>query len=324
MYFTGSKEHTIKLRTLSLKKGWSLSEYGFKGRGDGKLKSEEAIYRSLQLAYIPPELRENVGEIEAASRGKLPKLIEVEDILGTLHNHTTASDGRNTLKEMVRAAEAQGWEYIGISDHSKSSVQANGLSEERLFAQMRNIDELNCSKTFKTHILKGIECDILPNGELDFSNSVLRKLDYVIASVHSSLAQNEKTMTQRIIKALEHPEVTMLGHPTGRLLLEREPCKVNLNKVIDAAIANGKIIEINGHPKRLDLDWRFWKEAARKGLKCCINCDAHAIEHLQYVKAGVNVARKGWLTAKDVVNTLPLLQLMRIFVQPRLPTCRRQ
>lgn len=310
-YFTGSKEHTIKLRTLSLKKGWSLSEYGFKGKGTPKAKNEEDVYSSLGLSYIPPELRENQGEIQQAAKGKLPKLIEEKDIRGTLHNHTTASDGRNTLKEMVKAAQDLGWEYIGISDHSKSSFQANGQTEERLLEQLDAIDKLNTSKQFKVHILKGCECDILASGALDFSSSVLKKLDFVIASVHSSLTQDEKTMTKRLIRALEHPETSMLGHPTGRLLLQRDPYAINITKVIDAAIANNKIIELNGHPKRLDLDWRFWKKAIEKGLKCCINCDAHSTADLEFFKMGVAIARKGWLSAKDVINTLPLKELMR-------------
>lgn len=313
IYFTGSKEHCIHLRTLSLKKGWSLSEYGFKAEKKNisipKLKTEEAFYKIFGLSYIPPELRENLGEIESAAKGLIPQLIELEEIKGTLHNHTTASDGRNSLSEMVETAEKMGWEYIGISDHSKSSFQANGLSEERLLAQVEAIAKMNKSKKYKTHIFSGTECDILPSGALDYSDDILKKLDFVIASVHNALGQDEKTITQRMIKALEHPMTTMLGHPSGRLLLQREPTSVNLSKVIDAAIANNKIIELNGHPKRLDLDWRFWRQAAAKGLRCCINCDAHSKEQLQYIASGVNIARKGWLTSKDVINTLPLHKL---------------
>lgn len=314
IYFTGSKEHNIKIRTLSLKKGWSLSEYGFEPQKNQlavpKVKSEEAFYKTLELSYIPPELRENLGEIEAAQKGSIPHLIEETDIRGTLHNHTTASDGKNTLKEMVQAAQNLGWEYIGISDHSKSSVQANGLSEERLFEQIQTIAQLN--KTSKIALLAGTECDILADGKLDFSKEVLDQLDFVIASVHSSLAQDEKTMTRRIIKALENPSTTILGHATGRLLLKRDPYKVNMAKVIDAAIANGKVIEINGHPMRLDMDWRLWRQAADKGLLCCINCDAHTADQLAYYRSGVNIARKGWLTAKSVINTLPLAKLKKI------------
>lgn len=315
VYFTGSKEHNIKIRTRSLKKGWSLSEYGFESEKKNslppKIRTEEDLYRALDLSYIPPELRENLGEIEAADKGKIPTLIEVKDIRGTLHNHTTASDGHNSLKEMVEEAQRLGWEYIGISDHSKSSFQANGLSEERLLEQIETIRKMNGK--YKTKILAGTECDILTDGSLDFSNQILKKLDFVIASVHASLQQDEKTMTKRIIQAIEHPFTTILGHPTSRLLLKREASKVNLTKVIDAAISNQKIIELNGHPQRLDLDWRFWHRASEKGLLCCINCDAHSVENLQFVQTGVNMARKGWLTPKNVVNTLPLKKLIQLF-----------
>lgn len=313
VYFTGSKEHNIKIRTMSLKKGWSLSEYGFeiekKGAAPPKIRDEEGLYKALDLSYIPPELRENLGEIEAAQKGLIPQLIEESDIRGTFHNHTTASDGRSNLKEMVEAAQKLGWEYIGISDHSKSSVQANGLTAERLLEQVEIIRKLNTSKKYDIHIFAGTECDILPNGSLDFPDNVLKQLDYVIASVHSSLSQDEKTMTKRIIKALEHPLTTMLGHATGRLLLQRQPYSVNLTKVIDAAIANKKIIELNGMPSRLDMDWRFWRGAVKKGLLCCINCDAHSAAQLEFFRAGVNAARKGWLTKKDVINTLPLSKI---------------
>lgn len=314
-YFTGSKEHNIKIRTRSLKKGWSLSEYGLqalkKSAKIPKVYSEEDLYKSLHLSYIPPELREDLGEIEAAEKGKIPHLIEEKDIRGTFHNHTTASDGKNTLKEMAEAAEKLGWDYIGISDHSKSSFQANGLSEERLLEQIEAIKNLN--RKSKIHIFAGCECDILPNGKLDFSDSLLKKLDFVIASVHSSLGQDEKTMTKRMILALEHPLTTMLGHPTGRLLLQRKASSVNLEKIIDAAIANKKIIEINGHPMRLDMDWRLWRKAAEKGLLACINCDAHAIDQLEYFRSGINIARKGWLSKKDVINTRPLQEIITLF-----------
>ncbi|HSX11742.1 MAG TPA: DNA polymerase/3'-5' exonuclease PolX [Chlamydiales bacterium] len=314
VYFTGSKDHNIKIRVRSLKKGWSLSEYGFeseKKMAMPKIKDEEGLYKAIGLSYIPPEIRENLGEIEAAEKKSIPHLIEPQDIRGTFHNHTTASDGRNTLKEMVAAAQKLGWEYIGISDHSKSSFQANGLSAERLLEQIETIRKLNASKEFKIHIFAGLECDILADGTLDFPAKILSKLDYVIASVHSSLTQDEKTMTKRIIKALENPYTTMLGHPTGRLLLKREPYAVNLSKVIDAAIANKKIIELNGNPMRLDLDWRLWHAASKKGLRCCVNTDAHAVDQHAFYLAGVNIARKGWLTKNEVINTLPLDKVIR-------------
>lgn len=321
VYFTGSKEHNIKIRNRSLKRGWSLSEYGFevvkakiKGPFSGKREvSEEEIYRALDLPYIEPEMREDRGEIEAAEKGKLPKLIELKDLKGSFHNHTTASDGKSNLKEMAAYAEKLGWEYLGISDHSKSSFQANGLDEERLIQQ---IEEIRRFKS-RLHLFAGTECDILPNGKMDFSDSILKKLDFVIASVHSSLTQDEKTMTARIIRAIEHPYTTMLGHITGRLLLKRESSKVNVEKVIDACIANKKIIEINGNPMRLELDWRFLRKAAEKGLILCINCDAHADDQLEYLIAGINVARKGWLTKTDVINTLPLKEMIQYLKNSR-------
>ena len=311
-YFTGSKEHSIQLRARAKNYGWSLSEYGFisdKKPAPKKILTEEDLYRALKLSYIPPELRENLGEIEAAEKNQLPRLIEENEIRGTLHNHTTQSDGKNTLQEMVNGAKKMGWDYFGISDHSKSSVQANGLSEERLIKQIEEIKRLNQSKKLGIYLFAGLECDILANGSLDFSNEILTKLDYVIASVHSSLTQNEKSMTKRIIRAVEHPSTTILGHLTGRLLLKREPYALNTQKVIDACIANGKIIEINGHPQRLDMDWRLWHKASEKGLKCCINTDAHRIEDLNYIKAGINIARKGWLEKTQVINTLTLREL---------------
>lgn len=316
-YFTGSKEHNIKIRNRSLKKGWSLSEYGFEaaiGKRPAFAKknaTETDIYQALGLPYIPPEIREDNGEIEAAEIGKLPVLIEPGDIRGTFHNHTTASDGRNTLKEMVAAAEKMGWEYLGISDHSQSSFQANGLSEKRLVEQIEEIKKLNDSKKYKIHLFTGSECDILSNGKLDFPDDLLKQLDYVIVSVHSSLTQDEKTMTKRIIRAIEHPSATMLGHITGRLLLKREGYKVNVDKIIDACIANKKIIEINGNPHRMEMDWRYWRAARDKGLLCCINTDAHAVSNHEFYRCGVNVARKGWLEKQDVLNTRSLKEIWK-------------
>lgn len=317
-YLTGSKEHSIKMRERALKRGWTLSEYGLdplsshrKGPFPPSKKdvSEKDIFKALGLAYIEPELRENRGEFEAAEKNKLPTLVEEKDIRGTFHNHTTASDGKSTLKEMVEAAAKLKWEYIGISDHSKSSFQANGLSEERLLKQIEEIARMNRSKKFRPYIFCGVECDILANGKLDFSDGVLKKLDYVVISVHNALQQDEKTMTRRIIRAIENPYSTMVGHVTGRLLLRREPYKVNLLKVIDACIANGKVMELNANPQRLDMDWRLWRSAAEKGLLCCINTDAHHVDHLQFYRAGVNIARKGWLEKKDILNARPLKQV---------------
>lgn len=316
LYFTGSKEHNIKLRLRAKALGYSLSEYGFEPTG-GKKKSllskksadETVIYKALGLSYIPPELREDLGEIEAAEKGKLPTLVKAADIRGVFHCHTTESDGHNTLEEMAAAAEDYRWEYLGIADHSKSSFQANGMKEDRLFKQVAQIRKLNQSKKFSTYIFAGLECDIMPGGQLDFPDSVLKQLDYVVASVHRSFNLDEKTMTKRLIKAIENPYTTMLGHVTGRLLLQRDGYSVNLAKVIDACIANGKIIELNAHPMRLDMDWRFWHKAKEKGLKCSINPDAHSTHDLTYYLAGVNSARKGWLEKKDILNTFSLAKV---------------
>jgi DNA polymerase (family 10) len=318
-HFTGSKDHNVQMRQRALDRGLSLSEWGLvpsKGEGTAKEKAaggaglrtsdEEGIFKALGLAFIPPELREGVGEIEAAEKGEIPKLVELSDIRGAFHNHTTETDGSNTLSEMAAAAEALGWEYLGIADHSKSSRQARGMTEERLLSQVGQIEALNKSGKFKTRVFAGVECDILPDGQLDFDDGILARLDYVVASVHSSFGQAEDVMTARIIRALENPRVTMLGHLTGRILLEREPYLVDIPKVIDAAIANGVTIELNANPHRLDMDWRHWRRASERGLECAVNPDAHDTFGLQFVRAGINSARKGWLTRKSVVNTLPL------------------
>lgn len=275
-------------------------------------RSEEELFAALGLRFIPPELREGLGEIEAAEQGELPRLIEVGDLRGAFHNHTTASDGRNTLNEMAAGAAARGWEYLGLADHSKSSVQARGLTEERLERQIEEIAALNASARFPVRVFSGTECDILPDGRLDFDEGLLRRLDYVVASVHAVFTQDEATMTARIIRAIEHPCTTMLGHLTGRLLLRREGYAVDAAKVIDAAIANGVIIELNANPWRLDMDWRLWRKAAEKGLLCSINPDAHEVADLDYVRAGVNAARKGWLTPEHVVNTRPLAEVAKV------------
>jgi len=213
----------------------------------------------------------------------------------------------------VGAAEALGWAYLGLADHSKSSYQANGLSEERLLAQVDEIRALNASRRFKTHVFAGVECDILTDGRLDYEDPILAKLDYIVASVHNAFAQDEEKMTARIIRAIENPHTTMLGHLTGRLLLRREGYQVNAAKVIDAAIANGVIIELNASPWRLDMDWRHWRKAAERGLLCAINPDAHETGGLAHVRAGINAARKGWLTRENVLNTRTMAQVTKYF-----------
>jgi len=321
-HFTGSKDHNVLMRQRALDRGMSLSEWGLvpaAGEGTAKEKAarnegvsaadETGVFAALGLSFIPPELREGLGEIEAAEKGEIPRLVELGDLRGAFHNHTTSSDGRNTLAEMTAAADALGWDYLGIADHSKSSRQANGLTEERLHRQIDEIKALNASGRFRTRVFTGTECDILPDGALDFGADTLARLDYVVVSVHSSFGQNEETMTRRIITAIENPRATMLGHLTGRILLEREPYRVDAAKVIDAAIANGVVIELNASPYRLDMDWRHWRRAAERGLECSINPDAHGTAGLDCVRAGINAARKGWLTREQVVNTLPLAKV---------------
>ena len=321
-HFTGSKDHNVRMRQKALSMGLSLSEWGLRpeeekdssrSKGTVEAHSEEDIFKTLGLAYIPPSLREGMGEVEAAEKNELPELLELEDLRGCFHNHTTASDGRNTLEEIAAEADKRGWQYLGVADHSKSSFQANGLDEARLEKQVEAIRALNESGSFTSHIFAGSEVDILSGGTLDFPDSVLETLDYVVASVHNGLTQDEETMTSRIIKALEHPKVTMLGHVSGRLLLKREASKMNIQKIIDAAIANHKIIELNANPMRLDMDWRHWRKAAEKGLLCAINPDAHALPHYDFQLTGVNIARKGWLTRKHVFNTRSLGEVTQYF-----------
>jgi DNA polymerase (family 10) len=322
-YFTGSKEHNVRMRSRALSRGWSLNEYRFSAAEGRELQQplpeihEEAdIYRALDLDPVEPELREDRGEIDAAEKRKLPHLIEWSNLRGTFHNHTTASDGRATLEDMVAAAKELGLEYLGIADHSKASFQANGLDEKRLAAQVARIAELNAADS-DFRIFAGTECDILKDGSLDFPDEVLATLDYVVASVHSSFTMPEAEMTKRIIRAMENPHVTMLGHLTGRLLLSREPYQVNIPAILDAAAATGTIIELNANPRRLDMDWRWWPLAREKGVKCAINPDAHSTAGLQDLLFGVGIARKGWLTKNDVINTLPLARIEAVLKAKR-------
>ena len=320
-YFTGSKEHNVAMRQLANDKGWSLNEYAFTAiRDDAEaipaINEEADIYQALGLQCIPPEMRENLGEIEAARDNKLPRLIEIDNLRGTFHNHTTESDGRNTLEEMVEAAQDLGLQYFGIADHSKSSFQANGLDEERLLRQVEKIRAMN-GKLEGFRIFAGSEVDILKDGALDFSDDVLSQLDYCVASVHNVMNLDEETMTRRIIRAMENPYVTMLGHMTGRLLLKRDAYAVNHAKIIDAAAETRTIIELNCSPKRLDMDWRWWHRARDKGVLCSINPDAHSTAQLQYLHYGILQARKGWLRKEDVVNTLSLEIITEFLAKPK-------
>jgi DNA polymerase (family X) len=317
-YFTGNKEHNIELRSRALKRGWTLNEYRLaplpvdpKAKKKRpikeilKVRDEAGLHRAVDLDFIAPELRENTGEFEAAEKHSLPKLIELENLRGTFHCHTIASDGHNSLEEMAEAAQALGLEYLGIADHSRSSIQAHGIDEAQLRTQVAAIRELN-KKFNGFRLFAGVECDILRDGSLDFPDEVLSQLDYVVVSVHSVFNLSEADMTRRVIRAMENRFVTMLAHPTGRLLLRREPYKIDIPAILDAAARTGTWIELNAAPKRLDLDWRWWPLAKQKGVKCVINPDAHRTERLQDLWFGIGIARKGWLTKDDVVNCLPL------------------
>ena len=301
---TGSEEHLNALasRAARMKIPWNLTPAAG-GKLAPKADSEEALYAVLGLPFIEPELREGLGEIEAAEAGLLKPLVEARQIQGIFHNHTTYSDGSATLDEMVAAAKALGYRYIGISDHSQSAFYANGLKEDRIREQHAAIDALR-TRTSGIAIFKGIEADILVDGAMDYPDDVLARFDFVIGSVHSRFSLPEEEQTARVIRALANPYVTMLGHPTGRLLLSREGYQIDMKRVIDAAKQYGKIVEINANPHRLDLDWRLCRYAKEQGVRVSINPDAHATEGLEDVPFGVNVARKGALEPSDVINTL--------------------
>ncbi len=303
-HFTGSREHNTAMRGRAKKMGLKMNEYGlFKGEANIVCRSEEDLFEALGLHYIPPEMREDMGEIEAAEAGTIPELIEEKDIRGLFHIHTSASDGTNTLDALVKKAVEMGLSYIGISDHSQAAYYAGGLSPEAIRQQHEAIDALNAAAA-PFHIFKGIEADILPDGSLDYDEDILGRFDFVIAAVHSHFNMPEAAMTERIAKALANPFTTMLAHPTGRLLLAREPYAVNLTAVIDCAAEYGKVIELNSHPQRLDLDWRHCIYAKKKGVAVAINPDAHHLEDLTTVRYGIHIARKGWLERRDCINCL--------------------
>ena len=323
MYFTGSKEHNVAIRSRALKQGLSLNEYGFTQAKKGKpadipsgLHEEKDIYAHLGLAYVDPELREDRGEVEAAEKGPLERLVELENLRGTFHNHTTASDGRNTLEEMANEAMEMGLSYLGIADHSKLLAFANGLDEERLARQIEDIEAFN-RKQDGFRLFAGSEVDILKDGSLDFDDEMLAQLDYVVASVHTSLQLDEEQMTKRIIRAMENEYVTMLGHPTGRLLLRRKAYSVNHERIIDCAAETRTIIELNCTPSRLDMDWRWWKRARDRNVLCSINPDAHSTEGLHRLDIGVRCARKGWLRKQDLLNTCSIKEVEAYFSKPK-------
>ena len=325
-YFTGSKEHNIVMRSRAIERGLRLNEYGlFKSKEetrDPKLrldcKTEEDIFAALDLAYVPPELREDRGEFDAAENGDIPRLIEWTDLKGSLHNHSNWSDGHESLEEIAAHMSNLGCAYWAITDHSKASFQANGLDEGRIKKQLKEIAKINQKledngDAFR--LLSGIEVDVLKKG-LDFDDDLLSQLEVVVASMHVA-GSDEKDNTKRLIAAAENPHVHMLGHLSGRLLLERAPQKLNQQAVIDACAETGTWIELNANPYRFDLDWRQWQYAKSRGVKCVINCDAHRNEHAGFLRLGTAIARKGWLTKAEVMNTLPLAKLRKELAKKR-------
>jgi DNA polymerase (family 10) len=288
---------------MAKKSGIKMNEYGlFKGEELIKCSSEEDIFGVFGMQYIPPELRENYGEIEAARNNELPVLVKCSHIKGIIHIHTTYSDGKMTIGQVAKKASLMGLSYIGISEHSRSAWYAGGLKEEDIDAHLDEIDKLN-EKYKDLRIFKGIESDILNDGKLDYDDHILEKFDFVIIAIHSNFNMPKKDITKRIIKAMENPHTTILAHPTGRLLLARDPYEVDMEEIIDAASENGVDLELNASPFRLDLDWRYGRYIKDKEVKVFINPDAHTIDTLYDYRFGINIARKGWLEAGDIANT---------------------
>src|SRR5262245_55055651 len=321
LYFTGSKEHNIVMRQRAIQRGLRLNEYGlFRSKEETRdpallvpCRSEEEIFSHVDLAYVEPEMREDHGEFELAEKGQLPRLIEWTDLRGSLHNHSTWSDGHNRPEEIAPHMQELGLDYWAITDHSKASFQANGLEVARLRAQLveiKGINERLAAEGLSFRLLTGVEVDILAGGKLDLPDDLLAELDVVVASIHQRLAEGEAETTARLIRAAENRYVHMLGHITGRLLLGREPYRVNERAVIDACAQTGTWIELNASPNRFDMDWRHWPYARAQGVKCVINCDAHRHEHAGFLRLGAGVARKAGLTKPDVINTMPLPALL--------------
>lgn len=310
-YFTGSKEHNVAVRIRAVRMGLKLSEYGlFRNEDDTRVTgdTEQGVYEALGLQWIPPELRENTGEIEAAAEGVIPSLIEIGDMRGDLHMHTTATDGRATLEEMAEAARAKGYEYVAITDHSKAIAMSFGLDEAKVEELAARVRGINASGQLGIHVFSGIECDILRDGTLDLSWDALAQLDFVIGSVHSNMTMESAEMTDRLLHALECPHLRLLGHPTGRLLLHRDPYPYDFDRVVTEAVKRGVALEINASPERMDLSGHLVRTAKAKGARFCIDTDAHHPNHLNSMHFGILMARRGWLQRGDVLNTLPLAE----------------
>jgi DNA polymerase (family X) len=303
LYFTGSKEHNVRLRGIAKKRGWKLNEYGlFEGERLIKCRDEGEIFKALGLSFIPPELREDMGEVEAAALGPIPDLVTMEDIRGTFHVHTDFSDGLAGMDRMVEEARRMGLSYIGITDHSKSAYYAGGLKRDDVLRQWEAIDRLR-DKNPDIYIFKGTESDIQPDGSLDYDEDILEGFDFVVASVHSGFSMKQDEMEARVIRALQNPYTTMLGHPTGRLLLSRDGYHVDMRAMIDAAAENRVIMELNASRYRLDIDWRYLKYAKERSVMVSINPDAHSVAGMGEIAYGVGIARKGWQERKDILNT---------------------
>ena len=312
-YFTGSKAHNIEVRKLGIKKGYKINEYGvFKGDERIAGETEKSVYGSVDLPYIEPELREDRGELEAAKKGELPKLITLNDIRGNLHAHTKASDGHNTVKEMAAMAAKLGYEYLAITDHSKHLTVAGGLDKRRLMKQLEEIDKLNEQLDGIT-LLKSSEVDILEDGSLDWPDSVLKELDFTVCAVHHKFNLSRKKQTDRILRAMDDPYFNILAHPSGRLINERAPYETDLEKILEEAKSRGCFVELNAQPKRLDLTDDGCIMARELGVKISIATDAHSTADLEHMRCGVDQARRGWLQKTDVINCLPLKKLLKLF-----------
>ena len=312
LYFTGSKEHNVVLRGRANDMGWTLNEYALTTLKGGKTvggKTEEEIYSKLKLAYIEPELRENRGEIEAAENGTLPKLLQLSDMRGDLQMHTTASDGRNSIEEMGEAARELGYEYIALTDHSKAVTVANGLDEKRTLEQIKKIRAAQ-QRVSGIRLLAGSEVDILKSGKLDLDDEVLAQLDVVVASVHSFMNLTRDEMTDRLLAAIENPYAQIIAHPTGRIVIRREPFEYDMERILDAAKQHGVAMECNAYPERLDLNDVHLRMAKQRGVKIVISTDSHSTTHLRFMKYGVITARRGWIEKSDVINALPLAGLL--------------
>ncbi|WP_372370767.1 DNA polymerase/3'-5' exonuclease PolX [Candidatus Uabimicrobium sp. HlEnr_7] len=316
MYFTGSKEHNTQMRSIAKKRGLKLNEYGlFNDKEESSTcSSEEDVFLSLGLQYVIPELRENLGEIELAQKNELPQLISQQDLKGIFHMHTEYSDGKNTVREMAEKAQEMGYKYIGITDHSQSLTVAGGMKPNEVKKQFAEIDALN-EEFDSFRIFKGVESDILADGSLDYDEDLLAQFDFIIGSIHGNFKMSEAEMTKRVITAIENPYLTMIGHPTGRLLLKREPYAINMTEVIHAAAENNVVVEINAHPFRLDLDWRWGKLAAEKNLLTSINPDSHIAEGFDDIYYGIGIARKAWFNAERVINTWKIEQVEKFFAK---------